>query len=371
MKNIRRYVNRISISGLFVLVTIALTHLLEFAGHVDLLWTYKKELFEYGDLVMAWSGEHIILIQFIFIGLGLLLIGYGPYLTQKLSTYSPFKIEFRPQDPSFSFSSPNPYFTEQVKRIRITNASKTRPIGNVKVTMNNLDPQLNLLYASPVPLRFTNDQKPPFDQFRVLNEGESVFVDVVSLKHSSELPPGTSQLHVEHAKTPESQMITNDSYNFKIIVSGDGAHEKSSHFNVRMKNQCIVMTTIEEKSVLSASWAEFCGYLGWLKRKLPLTSNSKAKLWDLRTQGVSLRNENVDHWSYPEWKERFESWHSELLLEAQKISTGLGSYLETLDQCTQPDLVSPANREHEQDLRVLSEVLFRLQKFLEGHDLNL
>lgn len=89
-----------------------------------------------------------------------------------------------------------------------------------------------------------------------------------------------------------------------------------------------------------------------------------SNLWDLRRKGISLRNERISHEEYGEWKNKFESWRDEVLSEAQKISSGLRSHLEVLDQLRQPDLGDPVNSDHERDLRILSEILARLQAYL-------
>lgn len=96
-----------------------------------------------------------------------------------------------------------------------------------------------------------------------------------------------------------------------------------------------------------------------LKKTQDLTN-----LWNLRRKGVSLRNERISHEEYPEWKNKFESWRDGVLSEAQKISSGLRSHLEVLDQLRQPDLGDPVNSDHERDLRILSEILARLQAYL-------
>lgn len=352
-------------------IMVPLNNILGIAGHIDLALSHRSELSAAFNSFLSWSEHHTSEIQLFIIISGVLLFLLGPTISNRIKTASPFLIEFNPMDSVFSNSIPNEHFIEQVKRIRVKNTYKDRSIGAVKVTLNNVTPEPNLMYAFPVPLRFTNDQKPPYDQFRFLNEGEGVFVDVISYKHSSELPIGKAQLHVEHSKSDQSQMIPNGDFEFEIKAEGSGVHEKTAHFNIQMKKQCILMTKIKEENVVRSLWWKLCEKFGQLKRKLPLHSARKAKLWAMRTEGVALRNELVDHWSYPEWKERFEEWHKELLLEAEKISGGLRSYLGTLDQCTQPDLGIPANREHEHDLKILSEVLFRLQKFLEGGILKL
>lgn len=87
--------------------------------------------------------------------------------------------------------------------------------------------------------------------------------------------------------------------------------------------------------------------------------------WSLRREGVALRNEIITTDQYQVWKSRFELWTGKLLGEAEIVSINLRNYLEVFDQCKQPILGAGVNPEHMQDLRILSEILARLQTYLE------
>jgi hypothetical protein len=98
-----------------------------------------------------------------------------------------------------------------------------------------------------------------------------------------------------------------------------------------------------------------------------------AGLWNLRAQGVALRNEAVmSDAGYQHWKQQFEDWQKAVLGEAEKISLSFRAWLETLDRirsCVAPP--SPANNPDHNLLRnVQGEMLLRMQEFLQAEMLR-
>lgn len=113
-------------------------------------------------------------------------------------------------------------------------------------------------------------------------------------------------------------------------------------------------------------------------RKLKLTIHDAEKyqtalnqLWLLRRSGVELRNRvltNADEISG--WSIEKDLWHTHVVIEADKISQNLSQWLSLLDQTTQGIVVNRTNiiannPDYETELKVMSEVLHRLQRFLE------
>jgi hypothetical protein len=94
--------------------------------------------------------------------------------------------------------------------------------------------------------------------------------------------------------------------------------------------------------------------------------NALNKLWDLRSAGISLRNDSVvsaDNFEF--WKTRFEQWKQDVLTEAGKVNYNLKCYLDRLDQLRpRPVGLSTFNSEHERLVCITSEMLQRLQEYL-------
>ena len=95
-----------------------------------------------------------------------------------------------------------------------------------------------------------------------------------------------------------------------------------------------------------------------------ITGYPSAALWALRERGVQLRNKLITLEELPQWEAEFETWHSELLVEAERESLSLRSWIGTLDKVTQWDLTTWVNEEHRGKLNMLSETLHRLEAYL-------
>jgi hypothetical protein len=96
------------------------------------------------------------------------------------------------------------------------------------------------------------------------------------------------------------------------------------------------------------------------------------RLWELRKKGVELRNKNVTVSEYPMWETEFEAWTAEICEEANKISPNLRNWLTILDRVRPPPMLShqPAGPLHANTLKNMSEVLARIQEFLEAEMLK-
>jgi hypothetical protein len=90
------------------------------------------------------------------------------------------------------------------------------------------------------------------------------------------------------------------------------------------------------------------------------------KLWKLRKSGVELRNDPPAIYDGGVWLGKGRSWHAEVLTTAQAISEGLKNHLETMNEMGP----APANTRrttplHQHYVQVMSEILRRMDKFLE------
>jgi hypothetical protein len=91
-------------------------------------------------------------------------------------------------------------------------------------------------------------------------------------------------------------------------------------------------------------------------------------LWDLRESGVQIRNEFPVN--FPNWHRRVNEWRNQLLDAAGVLSVNLRRHLQTLNEThgypRDIQIVGENHKqEHELDLRVISEMLRRLEKYLE------
>lgn len=91
-------------------------------------------------------------------------------------------------------------------------------------------------------------------------------------------------------------------------------------------------------------------------------------IWDLRERGVQIRNEFPVN--FPVWHRRVDEWSVQLLDAAGVLSVNLRRHLETLNETHNfPGDIQVVGgthtADHELDLRVISEILRRLEKYLE------
>jgi hypothetical protein len=101
--------------------------------------------------------------------------------------------------------------------------------------------------------------------------------------------------------------------------------------------------------------------------------SAMARLWALRAEGVAMRNQKVVGASAAmEWRMQFENWHQRVLAEAQTISPNFRAWLDTLDRVRPgpTDLPQAATPEHNTQRSCQSEILLRMQEFLQAEMLH-
>jgi hypothetical protein len=91
-------------------------------------------------------------------------------------------------------------------------------------------------------------------------------------------------------------------------------------------------------------------------------------LWDLRESGVQIRNEFPVN--FPNWHRRVYEWRDQLLDASGVLSVNLRRHLQTLNEThgypSDIQIVGENHKqEHDLDLRVISEMLRRLERYLE------
>lgn len=97
------------------------------------------------------------------------------------------------------------------------------------------------------------------------------------------------------------------------------------------------------------------------------------KLWDLRSIGISLRNDGVEtEEQLSAWISQYTEWRIETLSVAKEVSINLHNWLDRLDRMTNlvPNNVRHFSNEHLRLLNITSEILARLQKYLEREFLD-
>ncbi len=98
-----------------------------------------------------------------------------------------------------------------------------------------------------------------------------------------------------------------------------------------------------------------------------------ARLWALRAEGTTMRNETVVGVNAASaWKKKFEDWRQRVLAEAQTISPNFSAWLDTLDRVRPgpSDLPQAATQDHNTLRSCQSEILLRVQEFLQAEMLH-
>ena len=102
--------------------------------------------------------------------------------------------------------------------------------------------------------------------------------------------------------------------------------------------------------------------------------SAMARLWALRAEGTEMRNQKVVGANAAvDWMTRFENWHQRVLAEARTVSPNLRAWLATLDHRVRPgpiDLPQAATPEHNTQRSCQSEILLRIQEFLQAEMLH-
>jgi len=101
--------------------------------------------------------------------------------------------------------------------------------------------------------------------------------------------------------------------------------------------------------------------------------SAMARLWALRAEGTAMRNQKVVGTNAAsEWMKQFEDWHQRVLAEAQTISPNFHAWLSTLDRVRPgpTDLPQAATPDHNTQRSCQSEILLRMQEFLQAEMLH-
>jgi hypothetical protein len=89
-------------------------------------------------------------------------------------------------------------------------------------------------------------------------------------------------------------------------------------------------------------------------------------LWELREQGVKIRNDGLTTRTLDTWTEKFEELHVKVLEQAAILSMDLRHSLDPIDKispaCNEPVAVN--NIVHQKNVSVMSEMLVRLYSYL-------
>ena len=89
------------------------------------------------------------------------------------------------------------------------------------------------------------------------------------------------------------------------------------------------------------------------------------ELWELRRAGVQLRNRRITIQQLPDWVAEFEEWNPKVLDASGRVSPNLRNWLEVLDDTRgRPINVPIVSGDHELKVRVMTEILRRLQTYL-------
>jgi hypothetical protein len=100
--------------------------------------------------------------------------------------------------------------------------------------------------------------------------------------------------------------------------------------------------------------------------------SAMARLWALRAEGTEMRNQKVVGSDAGEWIRQFENWRQRVLAEARTISPNFHAWLATLDRVRPGpiDLPQAATPEHNTQRSCQSEILLRMQEFLQAEMLH-
>jgi hypothetical protein len=96
---------------------------------------------------------------------------------------------------------------------------------------------------------------------------------------------------------------------------------------------------------------------------------ARGKLWELRREGVVLRNKGKkyrDSVAVEAWKEKFKKWRQAVLENASVYSIDLRHSLDPVDKIAPENVeqVKSTERGHQTDVSLVSEILARLYKVL-------
>ncbi len=105
--------------------------------------------------------------------------------------------------------------------------------------------------------------------------------------------------------------------------------------------------------------------------------NALNRLWELRSEGIALRNEPIQtEAQFTDWRRRYEEWRKSILEVAGERSANLREWLRRLERMGKPPggltfyvngdtSTGKPTKEHYRLASIMTEILVRLQKHLE------
>jgi hypothetical protein len=93
---------------------------------------------------------------------------------------------------------------------------------------------------------------------------------------------------------------------------------------------------------------------------------TRKALWELREQGVKVRNDGLTTRTLDSWTEKFDEWHAKVLKQAAILSMDLRHSLDPIDKISPEcnERVAVNNMVHQKNVSVMSEMLIRLYGYL-------
>ena len=90
-------------------------------------------------------------------------------------------------------------------------------------------------------------------------------------------------------------------------------------------------------------------------------------LWELREEGVKIRNDGLTTRAINSWDEKFAGWHAKVLVQAANLSSDLHHSLDPIDKIAPESNERPAvdSATHQRKVSVMSEMLSRLYRYLD------
>ena len=94
---------------------------------------------------------------------------------------------------------------------------------------------------------------------------------------------------------------------------------------------------------------------------------ARAALWELREEGVTIRNDGLTTRVINSWNEKFQQWHARVLEQAGNLSDDLRHSLDPIDKISPEsnERVAVDSASHQKNVSVMSEMLSRLYKHLD------
>lgn len=95
-----------------------------------------------------------------------------------------------------------------------------------------------------------------------------------------------------------------------------------------------------------------------------------AALRSLRREGVKIRNQRlITILDLPKWTARYEKWRLDIIEAVGHLSPNLRSRIEVLNEMYGiPANAVPMSKEHKRQLGIMSEILRRVEKYIEKHE---